>query len=219
MGLDTCPVCHSSRFLTGSTPAKRYTYLPIGPRLERLFGTASLSEIVQSHLQLTNDPDDDYMYDIHDSPAWREAYASTGQFEGDSRAVAFAMCTDGVNPYSQNRISYSMWPIVMTLLNLPRRIQYSFSSLFLVGIVPGTGTKEPQSLEPYLEIVVDEILALSDRTLYDAYAKAPFSMKINVLLYTLDYPGIGKVFSTLGSGAYQGCVWCDLKGVYSCSTL
>ena len=75
MGLDTCPVCHSSRFLTGSTPAKRYTYLPIGPRLERLFGTASLSEIVQSHLQLTNDPDDDYMYDIHDSPAWREAYA------------------------------------------------------------------------------------------------------------------------------------------------
>ena len=114
----------------------------MGPRLEWLFGTASLSDIVQSHLQLTNDHDDDYMYDIHDSHVWIEAHSSTGQFEGNSQAVAFAMCTDGVNPYSQNR--------------------YSFSSLFLVGIVQGTGSKEPQSLDPYLDIVGDEILACSN---------------------------------------------------------
>ena len=71
----------------------------------------------------------------------------------------------------------------------------------LVGIIPGNGTKEPKSLDPYLEIVVDELLALSDRVVYDAYLKAPFQLKVNILFYTLDYPGIGKVFGTMGSGS------------------
>ena len=44
--LEACPICHSSRFLMDNTPAKRFTYLSIGPRLERLFGTASLPKIV-----------------------------------------------------------------------------------------------------------------------------------------------------------------------------
>ena len=81
----------------------------------------------------------------------------------------------------------------------------------LVGIVPGNGTKEPKSLDPYLEIVVDELLALSDRVVYDAYLKAPFQLKVNILFYTLDYPGIGKVFGTMGSGSYQGCVGVSWK--------
>lgn len=52
--------------------SSKMIYLPIGPRFERFFGTSNLSEIVQSHLQSTTD--DDCMYDIHDSPAWIEAY-------------------------------------------------------------------------------------------------------------------------------------------------
>ena len=32
--------------------------------------------------------------------------------------------------------------------------------------------------------------------------------------YVLDYPGIGKVFRTMGSGAYFRCMWCDLKGIF-----
>ena len=86
----------------------------------------------------------------------------------------------------------------------------------LVGIVPGNGTKEPKSLDPYLEIVVDELLVLSDRVVYDAYLKAPFQLKVNIPFYTLDYPGICKVSGTMGSGSYQGCVWCELEGKVSC---
>lgn len=208
--LDECPFCGSSRYISGSIAAKRYTYFPLGPRLERLFGTSTLSEIIQSHLKVSRD--DGYVYDIHDSPAWRNAYSSQGQFNGDHCGISFALCTDGVNPFSQNRVTYSMWPIVMTVLNLPHHLRYSSKSLFLVGIVPGSGTKEPKTLDPYLDIVVDELLALSNQSLYDAYQQAPFALKVNILLYTLDYPGIGKVFHTMGSGAYQACVWCDLEG-------
>lgn len=208
--VDTFPVCQAKRFTVAQEPARRFTYLPLGPRLQQLFGTAVLCEIVQSHACQEAHT---CMYDIHDSPTWAAAYSPDGQFEGDPRGVSLALCTDGVNPFSQNRVTYSMWPIVLALLNLPRQVRCNFSHLLLIGIVPGNGTKEPKSLDPYLEVVVDELLQLTDRTLYDAYTKAPFNIKLDILLYTLDYPGVGKVFNTMGSGAYQSCVWCDLKGL------
>ena len=37
-------------------------------------------------------------------------------------------------------VTYSMWPIMLNLLNLPRKIRNLFSSILLVGIVPANGT-------------------------------------------------------------------------------
>ena len=77
----------------------------------------------------------------------------------------------------------------------------------LAGIVPANGSKEPKNLNPYLRILVDELLKLSNTKMYDEYQEAPFTCKVAVLLHVLDYPGIiGKVFGVTGSGAYQGCV-------------
>lgn len=81
-----------------------------------------------------------------------------------------------------------------------------------MGIVPGNGTQEPKSLYPYLDVAVDELLKLSNLNFYDAYKVEPFKLKVEILLYVLDYPGIGKVFRMSGSGAYKGCVWCEIKG-------
>ena len=92
-------------------------------------------------------------------------------------------------------------------------MRYSFQNIWLVGIIPSNGSKEP-SIDPYLEIVVDEFLSLSNKTIYDSYSNAPFQLKLHVLFHVLDYPGICKVFNTLGSGAYQGCMWCFMQGKY-----
>jgi len=55
-----------------------------------------------------------------------------------------------------------MWTIVLSLLNLPRRLQNRFNSIMLAGIVPANGSKEPKNLNPYLGIHVDELLKLSN---------------------------------------------------------
>ena len=57
----------------------------------------------------------------------------------------------------------------------------------LVGIVPSNGAQEPYSLNPYMDILVDELLELSSCSLYDAYQDAPFDCKVAVLLYILEY--------------------------------
>ena len=184
-------------------------YLPIGPRLVRLFGTANLSQIVQAHG--LHSSENQHINDIHSSTAWKLAYSNDGQFEGDCRAISFAVNTDGVNPFSHNKISYSMWPIILTVLNLPRSVHHSFANVWLAGIVPGNKSKEPNNLDPYLSILVDELLAITNKEVFDAYQDAPFTLKVNVLLYVLDYPGISKVFKIKGANAYQGCAWCELE--------
>ena len=119
--LDSCPRCGASQYTKPGIPARSYTYLPVGSRLIRLFGTHNLAKIVQTHrLHCCNDGL--VVYDIHDPPSWKLAYSGTGIFSSDCCSFLFALNMDGVNPCSQNRVSYSMWPIILTLLNLPRKL-------------------------------------------------------------------------------------------------
>ena len=84
------------------------------------------------------------MYDIHDSPAWKLAYSADEIFEGDQRGLFFAFCTDGINPFSHNCVAYSMWPIMLSLLNLPRHMCNLFSNIFLLRIIPGNESQQPK---------------------------------------------------------------------------
>ena len=206
-----CPMCKSERYKHNAIPFRKFVYLPLGPRIIRMFEIPSVAQILQSHMQ----GQDRSMYDIHDSPTWQAAYAPHGVFDGDKRGLSFALCTDGVNPFSHNRVAYSMWPIMLTLLNLPRNIRNSFSSMFLVGIIPSNGAQEPKHLDPYLDVVIDELLELSNVDAYDAYKDEHFKLKAEILLYILDYPAMGKVFKMSGTGAYKGCIWCEIKGMYA----
>ena len=76
------------------------------------------------------------MTDIHDSLKWKEAYNEKGTFQGVRRGAALSLCLDGLNPWTRNKATYSMWPIVLGQLNLPRQIRYQFADLLLVGIIP-----------------------------------------------------------------------------------
>ena len=87
-----------------------------------------------------------------------------------------------------------------------------FQNILLLGIVPANNTKEPHKVTPHLELVVDELLYLSNRTMYDSYQQAPFKVKVDILIFILDCPGIGKVMNATGSGSCRGCVWCDIQG-------
>ena len=189
-------VAHAGRYICNEIPARRFAYLPLGPRLKRLFGTSNLAQIVQAHHGCDND-DDDVMFDIHDSPIWCESYSKNGMFNGDKRGLSFGLCTDGVNPYAHNRVLF--------------HVANCSHSAFLVGIIPGNGSKEAAHIDPYLNVLVDEMLSLTTSVFYDAYSKAPFDLKVRVLSYVLDYPGIGKIFKTYGSGAYKACLWCEIQ--------
>ena len=71
--LTQCPKCGSDR-QTGRA-ARHFIYLPLKPRLARLFGNSCMAEVLQSHLRAEGS---DELQDLHDSDAWLNAYSSTG---------------------------------------------------------------------------------------------------------------------------------------------
>lgn len=136
-----CPKCGSDRFLSRNIARKHFVYLPLGPRFGRLYGTASLAQVFQSFT--TNEKDrtqPDIMDDIQQSPLW-----NTFRSSGRERTIFLQSSRDGMNPFNKNKTSYSMWPITLAMLNLPRQIRYLFGRLLLVGIIPG----EYMSIEIY----------------------------------------------------------------------
>ena len=98
------------------------------------------------------------MTDLHQSHIWKERYEKNGPFKGDPRGICLSLCTDGTNPYSKNKASYSMWPIMLTIFNLPFPCRIRPQSILLAGIIPGKS--EPNNLDPYIGILVDEIIQL-----------------------------------------------------------
>jgi len=68
--LSECPKCGASRYISenSATSLGTFTYLPMGPRLIRCFGTANTAKILQNRSQECETEGE--MYDIHHSPAW-----------------------------------------------------------------------------------------------------------------------------------------------------
>jgi len=209
--LQVCPVCGASRYSSNKQPVRKFEYFPLGPRWKRMYGNASISEVLQSHIK----PRNHVMKDVHDSPSWLYAFSENGISGSDPRAILLQLSTDGVNPFSSNKVLYSMWPIMISNINLPRYIRSFFGNIMLAGIIPAQrGGGEPKNLDPYLEIVVDELLSLCGIHIYDAFNKESFSFKAALLNYVLDYPGCAKTFNAAGPTALQACMWCELRGMY-----
>lgn len=194
--LTNCPKCGSERFHPHTSIArKKFKYIPLAPRIKRMFANRKVSELIQKHdgehaNNMTS------ISDLHQSDTWKSLYSVDGHFKGDPRGICLSLCTDGTNPFSKEKISYSMWPITLTILNLPFHIRNLPRSIVLAGIIPGKS--EPQNIDPYIEILVDEIVSLNSLQCYDGYQEEYFDIKIDILFHILDYPGHNKLFHCVG---------------------
>ena len=64
----------------------------------------------------------------------------------------------------------------------------------LCGIFPGNGRKEAYHLDPDMEILVDELVILSECHVYHpGNMAAPVKIKVKLLQHILDFPGISEV--------------------------
>lgn len=68
--------------------------------------------------------------------------------------------------------------------------------MILTGLIPGP--KEPKNTDAYVDVLVNDIVALNKLTVYDGYADEMFDLKANIVLNIFDYPGQNKVLHCLG---------------------
>lgn len=196
--LTKCPKCGEDRYELGTRiPRKRFKYYPLENRVRRLFSNPTTSQLLQNHtLPDSNDSTSGVITDIHQSQAWESWYSQTGMFAGDCRGLSFAVCMDGLNPFSREKNSYSVCPMFLMNLNLPSHVRKLAGAIMLTGLIPGP--REPKFIDPYIDVLVDDIMHLNTLRVYDGYKNETFSLKANIVLNVFDYPGQNKVLKCQG---------------------
>ena len=154
---ESCPSCKASRYKKGKIPAKVLWYFPIIPRLRRLF------RILEDAKNLTWYKDDRVkdgkLRHPADAPQWRYIDSKYPEFAKEPRNLRLALSTYGISPYGTLRSTYSVWPVLTAIYNLPpwlcMKRKYMMLSLLILG------PKQPSNdIDVYLAPLIDDLKLL-----------------------------------------------------------
>jgi hypothetical protein len=212
--LTKCPVCNEARIRNGKR--KSFVYIPLKERLQRWFGETSLAKLIYSGNRTMDSDLPEELNDFQDGTEFCSWFSHGGMFSDCPRgAIPLGLFTDGLNPNRNQLISYSMWPILLTWWSLPPQFRTLLGPMFLYGIIPGQDNRmEPKSLEPYMELLVDEILSLEGKDFFHSYLNAPIPVKVRLVYFYCDIPAYSKLLHLMGQQALRSCPYCDSEAVY-----
>ncbi len=215
--LTECPVCQESRHKDGTKIARKlFTYMPIKQRLQKYFGDTSIARLL--HSGKLNGDAAQIMKDFQDGKSFRSWFSTQGIFEGfEDSSFPLGLFADGQNPNRDTNTCRSMWPLLVTLFSLPPEYRTVLGPLMVIGVIPGNSETggEPQSLDPYVEVFVDEILEIDGSVMFSAMKGKSVEVKASLLFITADLPAASKLCHTTGCQGLSGCVFCENKASHS----
>jgi hypothetical protein len=117
-------------------PALVMWYLPVIDHLKRVFSNPRDVKLVYWH-SLKHRKNDEEIRHPADGTQWKIFDLQYQPFGSESRNIRFALSTDGMNPFGENRIVYSTWPVILEMYNLPtwlcHKRKYLMLSIFIQG--------------------------------------------------------------------------------------
>ena len=134
-----CPQCQTNRYridqLTKKVPHKVLRYIPIIPRLQRLFRCRNIAQLMDYHAR--NRSEDDFLRMPADGSLYKNIEERWPIFKEEPRNVRISLAADGVNPFGELRSIYSVWPVFVINNNLPPWMSMKREHTMLAMIVPG----------------------------------------------------------------------------------
>ena len=205
-----CPKCqtprwkeneHTKEIITGQA-AKVLRYFPIIPRLQRMFRFEKTAINLRWHS--SNKSTDGKMRHPVDSEAWNAVDERWPEFSLEPNNLRLGLAADGINPYKNMSSTYSCWPVMLVVYNLPPSLCMKDEFTFLSMLIPGP--KQPgNDIDIYLQPLIDELQELWRGVYtYDASEKKFFNMRAMLLWTINDFP------------AYGNLAGCATKGRYAC---
>lgn len=150
-GLNRCPTCQTPRFYRrgrDKKPVRVLRHFPLIPRLRRMYGTEYLSNLMTWWVD--NRSIDGTMRNVADSPAWRHVDEQFTDFAGDARNLRLILSADGVNPFSFKTTTWSTWPVLIFIANLPPWAMTKKFFILLTLLISGPSAhRHPRILIPF----------------------------------------------------------------------
>ncbi|GKE68178.1 hypothetical protein Tco_1526250, partial [Tanacetum coccineum] len=189
-----CLVCNTSRWKDNNTtgkkvPKKVLHYFLIIPRLQRLYKSSHTPKKMTWHATGKCMEPGKMQHPV-DGRAWKNFDTRYPDFVAKPRNVRLGLAADGVNPFGNLSQSYSMWPVILTIYNLPPWLCMKESSLMLTLLIPG-----PKSLgkdiDVYLRPLIDDLKdlwTLKGVEIIDIAIGQTFNMRVMLLWTINDFP-------------------------------
>ncbi|CAL2238214.1 unnamed protein product [Prunus armeniaca] len=194
----------TSQNRTTKIPQKVMRYLPLKPRLQRLYMSTHTATDMRWHKEKR--VDNDVMRHPADGEAWKEFDRTLPDFAVDPRNVRLGLATDGFNPYGVLNQHHSTWPIFVFPYNLPpwkcMKKEYMMMTILI--------TEDPgRSIDVYLRPLVDELKDLWTNGVctYDKATRKMFTLRAAVMWTVNDFPAYAMV-SRWSTKGYMACPVC-----------
>jgi hypothetical protein len=129
-----------------------------------------------------------------DGEAWKHFNSMHPHFSAESRNVRLGLCTDEFNPFGSFAASYSCWPVILTVYNLPPGMCMRLKFMFLSMVIPGPSSSV-RNIDVCLRPLIDELAQLwSSRAFtYDISRKQNFLMRATLMFTINDFPAYGML--------------------------
>ncbi len=207
-----CPTCHKSRYVDNSKtiPVKVLRHFPLIPRLRRMYSCTRLAELMKWHVG--GKSEDKVMRSVVDSKAWDHVNNKWPWFAKEERNVRLGLALDGVNPFGNQSLSHSTWPVVMLNYNLPPWLVTKNFFMMLALIIPGKESVTDKNVDVYMAPLIEELQELwegvdcLDGSQRNSNAQ---TFKLHgMLLWTVnDFPAYGLISGQVTKG-HRGCPVC-----------
>ncbi|KAG5547799.1 hypothetical protein RHGRI_013476 [Rhododendron griersonianum] len=215
--LDKCPKCTVSRYKINGRrgkkiPRKILRYLPVTPRLKKLYMNKKIAKDMRWHKDKRVD-DEEWMHPA-DGDEWKEFDIQHPEFALEPRNVRLGIAVDGFNPFGNMDNSYSIWPVILIPYNLPPWLIMKEPFLMLSLLIPGD--KQPGiDIDVYMQPLKDELKELwnNGALTYDASSGESFQMRATMWWTVHDWPAFGDISGWRTKGHYA-CYPCNDEPFY-----
>ncbi|WMV50469.1 hypothetical protein MTR67_043854 [Solanum verrucosum] len=201
--LESCKFCGKSHYKQTPSrkkvPIKVMHYLPLIPRLKRLYASNRSAPHMRWHHENRRPPG--VMCHPSDGEAWKHFDRTYPQFAAEPRNIRLGLCSDGFTPHSVSAIPYSCWPVFVTPYNLPPEMCMTSPYIFLNCVIPGP--RNPKVLiDVYLQPLIDELKQLWVQGVETFYVslKQNFNLRTALMWTINDFPAYGMLSGWMTAG-------------------
>ncbi|CAN6555514.1 unnamed protein product [Malus baccata var. baccata] len=185
-------------------PQKVMRYLPLKPRLQRLYMSMHTATDMRWHKE--GRVNDDVTRHPADGEAWKEFDRMYPDFAADPQNVRLGLATDGFNPFGVLNQNHSTWPVVVFPYNLlPWKCMKKEYMMLTLLMSEDLG----KSIDVYMRPLVDELKDLWENGVrtYDKYYGQMFTMRAAMMWTVNDFPAYAMVSGWMTKG-YLACPIC-----------
>ena len=194
--LESCKFCGKYRYMKTSNgkkvPIKAMHYLPLIPRLKRLYASNRSAPHMRWHHEHRRPPG--VMCHPSDGEAWKHFDRTYPLFAAEPRNIRLGLCSDGFTPHSVSAAPYSCWPVFVTPYNLPPEMCMTSPYIFLNCVIPGP--RNPKVLiDVYFQPLIDELkqLWVQGVETFDVSLKQNFNLRAALMWTINDFPAYGML--------------------------